>query len=486
MLRQQALSATVWSGADILLRQVLKFGVSIVLARLLTPAEFGTVALLYLFMGIAGAFIDSGFSNALVQKQDITHDDESTVFWFNAALGAFAALVLCAVAPWVSRFYGIPVLAPLTRVMGLNIFISALNSIHETLLTKSLDFKKEMTAGGIATAVSGVVALVLAFQGFGVWALALQTLTATTVLTMVLWIVNPWRPRFVFRMASARRLFGFGSYYLLTSLMEVSYSRLYTVFIGKLYGVSDLGFYNRADGTQQVMAGTLSGVLNRVALPIFSAAAHNKEQLRRGVRHAIRGIMIINLPMMIGLMATAEPVIRTVYGPRWLPAVPALRVLCLAGMLWPLQVINLNVLTAQGHSHLFFRLEIVKKALGTILLVVGASYGVMGIAWSQVAFALLSFVMNAHYTRALLGYSGWQQTADFAPVLGAAALMGMLVTVVGVVWRGPAALGLVVQIVVGIVSFVAICMTLRLEAFREGRKMVVERIQAVRLARGAR
>lgn len=480
MLKQRAVSAIGWSAADILLRQVLKFGVSIVLARLLSPAEFGTVALLYLFSGIAGAFIDSGFSNALVQNQDITHDDESTVFWFNAALGALAAVLLCFAAPWIARFYGVAILAPLTRVMGLNIFMSSLNSIHETLLTKSMDFKKEMIAGGIATAVSGVIALVLAFQGFGVWALAIQTLAATTILTITLWVVNPWRPRFVFRLASARRLFGSGSYYLLTSLLEVTYSRLYTVFIGKLYGVRDLGFYNRADGTQQVLGGTLAGVLNRVALPVFAVAARDTEQLRRGMRHAIRGIMLINVPMMLGLLATAEPVIRTLYGPKWLPAVPALRVLCLAGMLWPLQVINMSVLIAQGHSHLFFRLEVSKKVVGVTLLVVGARYGVMGIAWSQVAFAFLAFFINAHYTRAFIGYGSWQQTFDFAPVLGASAGMALVVTAVGVMWRGPAALGLVVQVAIGISIFLAICVTFRLEAFREGRLLAVERIQTLR------
>jgi teichuronic acid exporter len=485
MLKQQAVAATMWSGADILLRQGLQFGVSIALARMLSPSEFGTIALLYLFTGLAGAFIDSGFSNALIQNQDISHDDESTVFWFNAALGALAALLLWGVAPSISRFYGIPILVPLTHILALNVFISALGSIHETLLTKRLNFRKQMTVGAIATGVSGVLAVGLAFHGFGVWSLAAQIVTSTSLTTVLLWVVNPWRPGFVFRLASARKLFGFGSYLLMAAVLDVSYNRLYTVFIGKLYGVRDLGFYNRADGTRQLPTGLLSGVLSRVAFPIFSAAAHDKKRLRRGVRHAIRGIMLINVPMMLGLMATAEPLIRTLYGPKWLPAVPALRVLCLAGMLWPLHVINLSVLTAQGHSHLFFRLEIAKKVVGVILLIVGARYGVMGIAWSQVAFGLLGFFMNAHYTGSLLDYSGWQQTLDFAPVVGASAVMSMIVAAIGIVWRGPVALELLLQIAIGTSIFVAICVICRLEAFQEGRLMAVQRFETVRLARGA-
>jgi teichuronic acid exporter len=486
MLKQEAVSATVWSGADMLLRHGLQFGVSITLARLLSPAEFGTVALLYLFTGLAGAFTDGGFSAALIQNQRITHEDESTVFWFNAALGTLAALLLCGVAPWISRFYGIPILVPLTRVLALHVFISALSSIHKTLLTKRLNFSKQMIVGAIATVVSGVLAVGLAFRGFGVWALAAQILTSTAITTVLLWVVNPWRPQLVFRLASVRKLFGFGSYLLMAALLDVSYNRLYTVFIGKLYGVRDLGFYNRADGTKQVPTGLLSTVLSRVAFPIFSTAAFDKEKLRRGVRHAIRGTMLINAPMMLGLLATAEPVIRTLYGPRWLPAVPALKVLCLAGMLWPLHVINLSVLTAQGYSHLFFRLEIAKKVVGVTLLIAGAHYGVIGIAWSQVAFGLLAFFINAHFTRAVLGYSGWQQTCDFAPVLGASAFMGLVVAFVGIMWRGPAGLELPLQIVIGILIFVAICVTFRLEAFQEGRLLAVERIQMFRLARGVR
>jgi teichuronic acid exporter len=486
MLKQQAVSATVWSGADLLLRQGLQAGVTIALARLLSPAEFGTIALLSLFIGLAGAFIDSGFSSALIQNQDITHEDESTVFWFNAALGALAALLLWGTAPWISRFYGVPILVPLARVLAINVFISALSSIHETLLTKRLDFRKQMMVGVTAAGVSGVLAIILAFRGFGVWALAAQALTSTTLVTVLLWVVNPWRPALVFSLASARKLFGFGSYLLMASLLDVSYNRLYTVFIGKLYGVSDLGFYTRADSTKQVPTAILSGVLARVAFPLFSAAAHDKERLRRGVRYAIRGVMLINVPMMLGVMATAQPLINTLFGPKWLPAVPALKVLCLAGVLWPLQMINLSALMAQGHSHLFFRLEVAKKVVGVILLVVGASYGIMGIAWSQVAFGLVAFFINAHYTNALLGYSGWQQTIDFLPVLGASAVMSLVVAFVGNAWRGPIALELLLQIAIGISIFLAICFTFRLDAFREGRLMAVERIQALRSARQTR
>lgn len=472
MLKEKAISATLWSGADIFLRQGLQFVIAIVLARLLTPEEFGTIALLYLFVGMAGAFVDSGFSSALIQRQDVTHQDESTVFWFNLGMGAIMAAGLWVLAPSIAGFYDLPILIPLTGVLALNLFVSALGSIHGTLLTKRLDFKTPMKIGAIATTASGGVGIVMAWQGYGVWALALQTLASSFVTTVLLWQFNKWRPRLVFSMDSARRLFGFGGYLLMAGLLDIAYNRIYTLLIGKLYGVRDLGFYNRADGTKQLPVNVLTGILSRVALPIFSTASNDKEKLRRGVRHALRGIMLINVPMMFGVLATAEPLVLTLYGEKWLPAVPILQVLCLAGMLWPLHVLNLNVLMAQGYSKLFFRLEVIKKIVGTGLLIVGAAYGVMGIAWSQVVFGALAFAINAYYTRIYLNYGFWEQAGDFLPALGVSAVMALFVYGLGSLLAWDAALKLLVQVSSGVALYIFGCHMFRLEAYHDARRIL--------------
>jgi len=457
MLKQRAISATLWSGADVFLRQGLQFIISIALARLLSPEEFGTIALLYLFVGLASAFVDSGFSAALIQRQDISHTDESTVFWFNLGMGAVMAAGLWLLAPWIADFYAMPVLIPLTSVLAFNLFVSALGSVHGTLLTKRLDFKTPMKIGAIATTTSGVVGIVMAWQGYGVWALAMQTLASSLLTTCLLWAYSNWYPGLTFSTNSARRLFGFGGYLLLASLLDVAYNRTYTLLIGKIYGVRELGFYNRADGTKQLPVGVLTGILSRVAFPIFSAAASDKERLRRGVRYALRGMMLINAPMMLGVMATAEPLVHILFGSKWLPAVPILQVLCLGSIMWPLHVINLNILTAQGHSRLFFRLEVIKKLLGTGLLIVGAAYGVMGIAWSQVIFGVLAFVINAHYTRIHIGYGAWQQILDFYPALLLSAVMAAWVYWLGENLALPILAGLLVQIAAGITIFLVGC-----------------------------
>jgi teichuronic acid exporter len=478
VLKSQAISATLWSAADIFLRQGLQLAISIALARLLSPEEFGTIALLYLFTGIASTFVDSGFAAALIQRQDVTHTDESTVFWFNLLMGALVALGLWGAAPFIAGFFALPILVPLMAVLALNIFLSALGSIHGTLLTKRLDFRTQMKVAAFATVISGVFAIVMAWRGFGVWALAAQTLVATSVTTGLLWFFNRWRPALVFSRASARRLFGFGGYMLAAGLLGTAYDRVYTLLIGKFYGVRELGFYSRADSTKQVPVGMLSGILARVAFPIFSAAAHDKAQLRRGVRLAVRGAMVLNVPMMLGLAAVAEPLVLTLFGARWLPAVRVTQVLCLGGVFWPLHVINLNVLMAQGHSHLFFRLEIVKKLLGVALLMAGTFYGVMGIAWSQVAFGVLAFAINAHYTKRHLDYGTFAQVRDFLPMIAIALPMALGVHWVGKQLRMAPALALVGLTALGGLIFFSFGWVCRLTALHDAIDLVWRRKRA--------
>ena len=467
MLKARAISSVYWSGADIFLRQGIQFVVSVVLARLLTPDDFGTVALLYLFSGIANAFVDSGFSTALIQRQDISAVDESTVFWFNLSMGLLVALALWSFAPIISHFYSLPILIPLTAVMALNVLLSAAGSIHSTLLIKHLDFRTQTKVTAVANSLAGGTAIVMGLEGLGVWALAAQILLATGLSTVMLWTFNRWRPTLVFSRDSARRLFGFGGYLLGSALLEITYTRAYTLLIGKWYGVGELGFYSRADSAVQLPVGSLSGLLARVAFPLFSSAAANKEQLRRGVEVAVRGIMLINIPMMVGMAAVARPMVMALFGDRWLPAVPILRILAMAWVFWPLQVINLNVLIAQGHSHLFFRLEALKKVIGVCLLLLGTVYGVLGIAWSQVAYGLVGFAINAHYTEKYLEYGVRQQARDVMPTLAIASFMGLAIYAFDAQIQLGSALQLPTLVLIGMAVFIGLGSLFQLTALQD-------------------
>ncbi|NTW98370.1 MAG: lipopolysaccharide biosynthesis protein [Geobacteraceae bacterium] len=425
MLKHKAKSAVVWSGLDLLLRQGMSFVISIILARLLAPEEFGTIALLSLFLGIAQLFVDAGFSSALIQKQDITHDDESTVFWFNFAAGLVVTAVLFAFSPWIADFFALPVLMPLTMLMACNILISAMGSIHRTLLTKRLDFKTPMKIGVISSLISGCVGVYMAWAGFGVWSLAGQALVGTVVGTVMLWFFSPWLPAFIFSRDSFKKLFGFSGYLFVSWLLDTLYQRGYTLLLGKFYGIHDLGIYNRADNTQQLPSNIITGVLSRVAFPLFSSVNSNKERLRRGVRLSIRSITLITAPAMTGLAVLAKPFMLVVFGEQWLSAAPILQVLCVVGILYPLQVINLNVLQAQGHANLFFRLEVVKKTIGTILLISGSFFGLMGFAWASAIRSVTALIINSHYTKKHLDYGVSAQIMDCIPSIALSILMAI-------------------------------------------------------------
>lgn len=480
-IKDRFVRALAWSGADVLLRQGLQFFVSVLLARLLTPEDFGTVALLYLFIGVASMFIDSGFSSALVQRQDTTHDDESTVFWFSLVAGAVAAIVLCAASPFIATFYEMPLLRPLTCAMALNLFISAFGSVHTALLTKALDFQTQMKISVVSSSLSGVAAVALAWRGAGVWSLVTQVLLSTAITVGLLWYWHAWRPARRFSMQSLRSLWRFGGFMLLSGLLDTVFGRLHTLVIGKLYSPRDLGFYNRAAGTQQLPANVLTGVLNRVVFPVFSAAAADKELLRRGVRKVLIGMMMLNIPMMLGMMVTAEPLVITLFGDKWRSCVPVLQVLCLAGVLWPLHVINLNVLMAQGHSNLFFRIEVAKKVLGVAALAAASPFGVVAIAWSQVGLGVACFLLNAYYTGVLLGYTALQQARDFMPYLAVSVFMA------GVVWVISSGLPmtpgvLLLQVAVGASVYLVACKLLRLVAYEEAWAIVGPMLQRQRPA----
>lgn len=449
------------------MRQGMGFFIAVILARLLMPEDFGTIALLSLSLGFAGLFVNAGFSAALIQKQDTTHIEETTVFWFNVAAGLVIMVLLFVIAPWIAEFFNLSILTPLTMLMACNVFVSALGSIHGTLMTKRLDFKTPMKIGVISTLVSGGVGVYMAWADYGVWALAGQALVSNLVGTVLLWHYSNWRPLFAFSRDSFKRLFGFSGWMFGSAMLDTLYQQGYSLLIGKFYGTRDLGLYNRADSTQQFPASILTGMLARVALPLFSSVNKEKERLRSGVRMSVRSMMLIMVPSMMGLAVLAETLISVVFGERWLPAAPILQVLCAVGMLYPLQVINLNALQAQGHANLFFRLEVVKKSSGILLLIIGSFFGLMGIAWSRVIQSIIALMINGHYTRKFLGYSMREQIMDCLPSFVLSVVMAASVAMAETQIQFGGIVDLILLILLGAAIYVSSNVLLGISAFRE-------------------
>jgi len=457
----------LWSAIDVFFRQGVQFIVLILMARLLTPEDFGVIALLAVFVGVATIFIDGGFSSALIQKQNTTRIDESTVFYFNLAIAILASLLLCALAPWIAVTFEKPILRYLSYAMAINLFVNALGSIHTALLTKELNFKTIAKVGAAASFVSGTLAIALALQGFGVWSLAAQALASSLISTLLLWLCHAWRPAWSFSFASLRSFFRFGGYLMIVGIVDVLHTNLYSVLIGKYYSVRAVGFYDRAQKTQLLPVNLLMLIINRVAFSAFSAAAEDKERLARGLRKAQRLVMFVNIPLAVIMIVLAEPIILTLFGKTWLPSAPILQVLGFEGLLWPMHVLNINALKAQGRSDLFFNIMLVKKTLSISLIVAGSFYGIIAIAWAQVTASVLSFIVNAYYSKVFLDYGAIRQLRDLFPNLATALPMGLIMWLIRDVLHLPYYLELLLAILAGGMFYLLVSYWLSLAALRE-------------------
>ncbi len=464
-LQRKAVSGTLWSGADMFARKSVHFAISLVLARLLTPEDYGTVGLLSIFIALGAVFIDSGFFRALIQRKEVSIADLSSVFYFNLLISLCVAAILCLAVPWIVAFYRNPVLKPLMWVLAANLGLGSLGSIQTVLLSRSLNFRRQCIISVTALVVSGAVAIILAWQGYGVWSLATQSLSGTFITVLLLWVCSSWRPAWVFSLASIRSLFRFGGFVLLTVLMDTFFTRLNTLVIGKLYSPKDLGYYSRADSTSIMPGDVTSGIIGRVAFPVFAAAQHDRALLKSGLRRAIITTMMFNIPMMFGMAISARPLVLVLFGAQWLPCVPYIQILCLAYLWVPLHMLNLNILLAQGHSNLFFRLEMIKKAVGILLMVSACSFGLTAIAWSYALTGVIWFGINAHYSGRLLDYGFLRQITELLPYFGVALVMTIGVWTFSLLPLSSPALLLAGQVLVGAVLYATLCFGLRLNGF---------------------
>src|ERR1035441_6297476 len=381
-------------------------------------------------------------------------------------MGALMALIISLAAPWIARFYLEPVLLPLTRLMALNLFIGSFGVVQLALLTRTLDFRTVFKAGIVAIVISGTLAVWMAWRGYGVWSLAAQSVVYTTVSTGLICAFCPWKPALRFGTESLRSLYVFGSRMLAAGLLNTFFDRIQLAVIGKAFSAAALGFYPRAFGTQQFPVSLLSAVINRVTFPTFSQLSHNRDLLRPAFRRALVSFMVLTLPMMFGMAVVSRPLVLVLFGAKWLPCVPYLRVLSIMGALWPLHVMNLEVVTAVGRSDLFLRLEIVKKVLVGIGILATFRISVMAMVWAVLIVSVVAVFVNMHYTKVLIGYGTVEQFVDLAPYVAISVLTSALAWAAGIHFSHLPFLQLFTSVLVGIVAYPVICHILRLESYK--------------------
>lgn len=471
-LKRKTVHGMTWSLIDNIANSGITFLVGLILARLLTPMEYGIMAMITIFIAISTSIIDSGFSNALIRKNEIKRIDYNTVFYFNLVISVFLYVLLYIVSPAISSFFKEPALVNLTRVISLVLIINALGVIPRTIFVVNIDFKTQTKVSFISSIISGIVGIGMAFYNFGVWSLVFQQISRQFLNTSFLWIYCRWRPLLEFSTKSFREMFSFGSRLLISGLIDTIYKNIYYVVIGHFYSSFQLGQYTRADQFKNIFSSNLTNVVQRVSYPVLSSIQNEPERLKEAYCRIIKIVMLLTFTCMIGLAAIAKPLIIVLIGAKWLQAVYFLQIICFAGMLYPLHAINLNILQVKGRSDLFLKLEVLKKIIAMVPIVAGVFWGIETMLWGSVITSFISVFLNSYYSANLINYSTWRQIEDILPTFTVSCIVATLMWSLTFLSMS-AYLLLPLQCLLGIVIAICIYERLQLTEYLELKQIIL-------------
>ena len=477
-LKDKTVKGVGWSAADAFLGQGVTFIVGLVLARLLSPEEYGLIGIVTIFTTIMMGIVDSGFSNALIRKQVVTDDDYSSLFIFNFAISVtlYGVLYLC--APLIASFFSRPELIPIVRVAGVILVIQALSIVQNTILSRRIDFKTKTKASVVSAIISGVIGILMAYMGFGVWSLVSQLLSRQLIYTISLWLLNHWIPSLKFHLDSLRYMWGFGWKLLLSGLLDNIWKQLYQVVVGKFYSPASLGQYTRAEQYASIFSSNITSIVQRVSYPVLSQIQDNKERLVLGYRRVIKTTMFITVICMVFMGAISEPLIYCLIGPQWHEASTYLPLICICMSFYPLQAINLNMLQIQGRTDIFLYLEIIKKIVGVVPICLGIFLSIYWMLIGSIIFGIICFFLNSYYSGKLIGYTSWAQMKDVAPSFGVSFLIALSVYFLKYL---PVSYWIILpmQITVGALVFFLICEKTRLPEYIEIKGIVIDYISTI-------
>lgn len=465
-LKKKTVKGVAWTSLDQFANMGFGFVIGVILARILSPSDYGLLAMIAVFNAIAFAFMDSGFGNALIRKPDLTENDNSTAFYFNIVAGIVLYGIIWLISPWVSVFYDKPILTPLLRVESLLLIISSFKIVQHTQLSRTLNFKAKAIINVTSQVISGVIAIIAAYRGLGVWALVLQHLASGVISLIMLWLFSPWRPRGKWDKRSFGYLWGYGSKLLASGLLDRIYGNIYPIIIGKFYSAADLGQYTRANHYAYLPSGTLTSVLQQVTFPVLSQIQEDTDRLANSYRRMLRFTVFIVFPIMIGMASLAHPLVISLVTDKWAQCVPYLQIICFSSMWYPVHAINLNLLQVKGRSDLFLRLEIIKKVIITIAIFICVPFGIMGICIGTVCTSLINLAINTYYTGLLINVGFVRQMMDMTPTLMNSLIMGSVVYLVTLP-LGNEWLKLAIGIPLGLILYLGIAKLSRMPELKE-------------------
>lgn len=472
----RARRAAGWSFAEVFLRQLVQLVISIWMARILAPEDFGALALISLFLSIAGIFVDGGLSQALIQKSAISQYEIASVFWFNVITSLLLVAAVTFSASFIAKYFKSEIIAPLISFMALNILLVGVQSVHRAMLTKALNFKALGVASLVSSVFSGGISIYLAISGFGVWSLAWQAVISAALSGLILVFYYRIPRVFIFNFSVLISLLRFGSWILLGSILNAMRGGFITLLLGKFFSLRDLGLYSRAEGTKNIPIGLLSASLERVILPVLAKVGSDRARLNRGARRALLLMMLFNVPAMMGVAVSSDMLLATLFGAKWLDAAPYLSILCIAAIFTPLGIINVQLLLSLGFSKEFFYLDLAKFFLAVVVTVVASAWGVLALAWAQVLIAIVSWIINANYSNRLASYGFGKQFLDVLPTIAT----GCIASAVALFFKSFSDVsgisGLFLIALIWSAVFIALAVLIRLESVTEVRLLVVSLI----------
>lgn len=475
-LKSKALKGVMWNGIEKVGIRFVSFIVTIIIARILSPSDYGIIGMIMVFISIAGIFIDSGMGQALVQKKDRSQSDMSTLFYFNIGVSTICYVILFFAAPYISDFYNVAILTPILRILGLNLIISSLGAVQRANLYIALDFRTLASINIAVVAVSGAIGIIMAYSGFGVWALVGQQITSALVTSLLLWIIGKWHPITGFSKTSFQKLWKYGSKLLAAGIVATIMREIYTITIGKFYNSSELGYYTRATQTTDLVSSTSNDVINAVTFPILSSLQDDRSRMIEVYSRMLGMTAFFIFPIMVGLAVIATPLISVLLTDKWLPTVPLLQWLCFARMFTPISALNMNILNAVGRSDLFMKLDLSKLPLTILTMIITIPLGVKAIVIGNFVNTFICYFVNAYLPGKMFDFGVKAQFKIFWRILLATALM-VLATWLSMQFFNSMILKLIIGIVVGTISYAIFAYIFKIREMKEVLNLIKSKIK---------
>ncbi|ASV28844.1 lipopolysaccharide biosynthesis protein [Maribacter cobaltidurans] len=477
-LKVKAVNGFSWTFFEMLFSQGVVFIVGVILARILTPEDFGIIGIITAFLAVSNSIIEGGLGTALLRKLDANNVDFNTVFYTNLILGVALYFLLFFTSDYLAHFFEIPILSRIFKYAGLIMIINAFTIIHRTILTRDLNFKLLALISVVSSILSGVVAIFLAYNNYGVWSLLSLIILKPLINAILLWYYNQWWPGFQFSKQSFLNLFDYGYKVLLSGLINTIYKNIYYVIIGKFFSPSSLGYYTRAEQFQGPISGNITRSIGKISFPILSTFQNDKGKLKSGFIKFLKFSVFINFPVMLSIAGLAKPLILLLIGNKWETSIYYLQILCVSGMLYPLHILHLNLLLIKGYSNLQLKLEVIKKIILIPLIVISAFISIEAMLYGLVFFSIVELFINSFYTKKIINYSYLEQLKDTIPAILIATLTFLVIFSISLL-KISLFYMLLLQVVSGLLVFILINEILKQEIYLEIRTKIIKFLSSI-------